>query len=106
LCRLAGTVTAAIPSYRRLIPCQIDDLEAMERLGNRLGAYSGIERPVGLIVGERSTVFLKQTVAAVAGATPGAELLVLLRRGHAGHVSETPSSWRDSSSPFADKVLS
>ena len=60
----------------------------MERLDNRLAAYSGIERPVALIVGERSPALLKQTVAAVASATPGAELLVFLRRGHAGHVRD------------------
>src|SRR5262245_36700029 len=105
LCRLAATLTAAIPSYRRLIPCQIDDLEAMERLGNRLAAYSSIERPVALIVGERSPVLLKQTVDAVASAIPGAELLVLRGRGHDGHVRDA-KQLAGLIESFADKVLS
>jgi pimeloyl-ACP methyl ester carboxylesterase len=105
LCSLAGMLTAAIPSYRRLIPCQIDDLEAMERLGNRLAAYAGIERPVALIGGERSPALLKQTVAAVASTIPGAELLVLRGQGHDGHARDA-KQLAGLIEAFAGKVLS
>jgi alpha-beta hydrolase superfamily lysophospholipase len=46
---LAGTVTAWFPKYRELIPCQIDDLEVMERLGLRLDAYRRLQVPMALI---------------------------------------------------------
>jgi hypothetical protein len=51
---LAGTLAALAPAYRRLIPCQIDDHEAMGRLGVRLDAYTGINVPTVPLGGERS----------------------------------------------------
>jgi Alpha/beta hydrolase family len=80
---IAGSLVALIPAYRRLIPCQIDDLEAMERLGVRLNAYSAIH----VLVGEdRSPRPLQQIVAAVAHAIPGAKHVVLHGQGHDAHV--------------------
>lgn len=40
-----GVITALIPRYRRLVPCRIDDLEAMDRLGVRLDIYSDVTVP-------------------------------------------------------------
>jgi len=54
----AGALTALFPAYRRLIPCQIDDLEAMERLGVRLDAYARLNVPVAMVCGERTIEFL------------------------------------------------
>ncbi|MEV4110971.1 alpha/beta hydrolase [Nonomuraea sp. NPDC049695] len=51
----AGALTAIVPRYRRLASCQIDDLEAMDRLGVRLDAYSQITTPTLLLSGDRST---------------------------------------------------
>jgi len=82
----AGELTALLPAYRRLIPCQIDDLEAMERLGVRLDAYSTIEVPTVVLGGDRSPAPLHETVAAVSQAIPCARRLVLHGQGHAAHV--------------------
>jgi alpha-beta hydrolase superfamily lysophospholipase len=50
----AGVITALIPRYRRLVSCQIDDLEAMDQLGNRLSAFAQNTVPTVLLSGDRS----------------------------------------------------
>jgi pimeloyl-ACP methyl ester carboxylesterase len=84
---LVGPVSALFPAYRRLIPCQIDDLEAMERLGVRLDAYSEIRVPTVILDGDRSPAFIREIVAAVCRAMPAAEHVVLRGQGHTAHVS-------------------
>jgi pimeloyl-ACP methyl ester carboxylesterase len=83
---LAGELTALLPAYRKLIPCQIDDLEVMERLGVRLDAYSGIAVPTVVLGGDRSPAPLKETVAVVSQAISSAQRVVLHGQGHTGHV--------------------
>ena len=103
-CRLAGAFTALVPSYRRLIPCQIDDFEVMERLGNRFKVYSSLELPAALIGGERSPAVIKEMVGALESALPSAEHLTLRRQGHNGHVRD-PKQLAGLIEAFADKVL-
>jgi pimeloyl-ACP methyl ester carboxylesterase len=83
LANAAGELTALFPAYRQLIPCQIDDLEAMERLGLRLAAYRALDLPVALVGGEQSPASLQGMVAGVAGAVPGSERITLKGQGHA-----------------------
>jgi pimeloyl-ACP methyl ester carboxylesterase len=85
---LAGVLTALFPAYRELIPCQVDDLEGMERLGVRLEAYAELRVPIAVVGGERSPAPVKDMVAAVAGAVPSAERVVLRGQGHNCHVRD------------------
>jgi pimeloyl-ACP methyl ester carboxylesterase len=82
----AGALTALVPAYRRLIPCQIDDLEVMERLSVRLDACSWLNLPVALVCGEQRPDFNQQMAAAVAEVLPKVERIPLSRQGHACHV--------------------
>jgi pimeloyl-ACP methyl ester carboxylesterase len=100
----AGTLAALVPAYRRLIPCQIDDLEALERLGVRLDAYSKLNLPVAMIGGERSPDSLKEMVAAVADALPRGERITLSGQGHACHVRD-PQKLADVIETFAKRVF-
>jgi pimeloyl-ACP methyl ester carboxylesterase len=100
----AGTLTALIPAYRRLIPCQIDDLEALERLGVRLDAYSKLHLPVAMVSGERSPDALKEMVAAVADALPQGERIELRGQGHACHVRD-PQKLANVMETFAKTVF-
>jgi pimeloyl-ACP methyl ester carboxylesterase len=84
----AGALTALVPAYRRLIPCQIDDLEAMERLGLRLDAYARLDLPVAMVCGERSPDVNKAMVAAVADVLPKVTRMTLSRQGHTSHVRD------------------
>jgi pimeloyl-ACP methyl ester carboxylesterase len=100
----AGALTALVPAYRRLIPCQIDDLEAMERLGVRLDAYSKLNLPVAMVCGERSPDCNKEMVAAVADVLPKVERIPLSRQGHVCHVRD-PKKLAEVIETFAKRVF-
>ena len=102
--RIAGNLVALIPAYRRLIPCQIDDLEAMERLGTRLDAYSGISVPTVIVGRDRSPWPLQQIVRAVAHAIPSASHVVLHGQGHDSHI-RAPEQLARIINAYADSVL-
>ena len=104
LANAAGALTALVPAYRQLIPCQIDDLEAMERLGIRLDAYSKLNLPVAMVCGERSPGVNKEMIAAVADVLPRVERIDLRGQGHGGHVRD-PKQLADVMKTFAQKVF-
>jgi pimeloyl-ACP methyl ester carboxylesterase len=101
---LAGALTAMIPEYRKLIPCQIDDLEAMERLGVRLDAYAKLRLPIAMVGGEKSPELLKEMVTAVAGALPMVERITLSGQGHAANTRD-PGQLARVIEAFAGKVF-
>ncbi|WP_405142618.1 alpha/beta hydrolase [Sphaerisporangium sp. NBC_01403] len=84
---LAGVFTALSPRLRPLVPHQIDDNEALDRLGVRLDAYAGIDTPVLLLGGDRSPAHLSERLDALARVLPGAERVVLRGQGHTAHAS-------------------
>jgi pimeloyl-ACP methyl ester carboxylesterase len=100
----AGALAALVPAYRRLIPCQIDDLEVLERLGVRLDAYSKLNLPVAMVGGERSPDSLKEMLAAVADALPRGERITLSGQGHSCHVRD-PQKLADVIETFAKRVF-
>lgn len=104
LANAAAELTALIPAYRTLIPCQIDDLETMERLGLRLDAYSKLNLPIAIVSGEKSPDSNKEMAAAVAGALPMVERIILSRQGHGCHVRD-PEQLARVIEAFADKVF-
>jgi pimeloyl-ACP methyl ester carboxylesterase len=104
LANAAGTLTALVPAYRQLIPCQIDDLEAMEQLGRRLDAYSRLNLPVAMVCGERSPASNKEMVAAVADVLPECERIALRGQGHGSHVRD-PRQLADVMEAFAKRVF-
>lgn len=100
----AGRLGALIPEYRRLIPGQIDDLEAMERLGVRLDAYASVNVRTLVLGGDRSPAALEESVGAVASALPAAERVVLPGQGHTAHL-RAPRRLARTIQEFASRVL-
>lgn len=100
----AAALAALVPTYRQLIPCQIDDLEALERLGVRLDAYSRLNLPVAMVGGERSPDALQQMVAAVADVLPQGERISLSGQGHTCHIRD-PHKLADVMETFARRVF-
>ncbi|MGK5556296.1 alpha/beta fold hydrolase [Actinomadura kijaniata] len=78
----AGAFTGLVPRYRRLIPRQIDDLEAMNELGVRLDAYARIDVPVLLLGGDRSPAHLAERLDALEHVLPHAHRVVMPDRDH------------------------
>jgi pimeloyl-ACP methyl ester carboxylesterase len=104
LANTAGGLVALLPDYRRLIPCQLDDLEAMERLGLRLAAYHGLDLPVGMIEGDQSPATNQEMVAEVAKALPRAERISLKGQGHACNTRD-PEQLAGVITAFAERVF-
>jgi hypothetical protein len=100
----AGWFTALIPKYRRLVPYQLDSLEALDQLGERLTVYAGIEVPTVLIGGDRSSAHLSQRLDAIERAIPHADREVMHHRDHAAD-AKYPRQIARLIETLADKVL-
>lgn len=77
-----GMITALIPRYRRLVPFQIDDLEAMEQLGNRLNTYAQITVPTVLLGGDASPARNTAILGSLERVMPHAKRAVMHNRDH------------------------
>lgn len=100
----AGAFSGLMPRYRRLVACQIDDLEAVDRLGVRLDAYAQITVPTLLLAGDKSPSHLVERLDAVARAVPGAERVVMRGRDHGADLKAAAEVSRVVAS-FADRVF-
>ncbi|GAA3996689.1 alpha/beta hydrolase [Allokutzneria multivorans] len=100
---LIGKVVALAPQYRALVPHQIDDLEAIDRLGARLDEYSRVAVPTLLVGGDRSPAHLAQRLDALERALPRADRLVLHKQGHSADV-KVPARLAEAISAFVDKA--
>lgn len=79
---LMGTVAGSVPRLRKYVPCQIDDLEAIQQLGVRLDTYARIAVSTVLLGGDRSPVNLAERLDALQQVMPRAERVVMPRRDH------------------------
>jgi pimeloyl-ACP methyl ester carboxylesterase len=92
-----------VPKYRRLVPSQLDSLEAMDRLGVRLDTYAKIEVPTVLLSGDRSQVNIER-VDAIEGVMPQTERVVMHNRDHGADVKH-PKQVTAVIQTLADKVF-
>lgn len=86
LARLAGVMTRFHPDLRQFGPRQIDDNDALDRLGRRIEAYAKIPTPTLFLVGTRSPAHLGERTRVLAAAMPNASIEVLTGQGHRGHL--------------------
>jgi pimeloyl-ACP methyl ester carboxylesterase len=75
-------LTALIPKYRRLVPGQLDSLQAIDELGVRLGTYAQIRVPVVLLGGDRSPAHLGERLDALERVIPNTQRVVMHNRDH------------------------
>jgi pimeloyl-ACP methyl ester carboxylesterase len=83
---LAGAWVALSGRSRALVPRQIADAEAIDRLGVRLDAYAALSTPTVLLTGTRSPAHLGERVAALGRTIPGASVVELAGVGHDAQV--------------------
>lgn len=101
---LAGRLTALIPKYRRLVPCQLDSLQALDQLGVRLDAYAEIKVPTVLLGGDRGPAHIPARLDAVERVIPHAERVVMHGRDHGADL-KAPKQVAHVIEALADKVL-
>jgi hypothetical protein len=78
---------ALSPRFRtKLIPGQIADQEALERLGDRLAAYRGIRQHVLLVAGTKSPEHLRRRTELLQRALPFSDIRRMQGTGHSGPV--------------------
>jgi pimeloyl-ACP methyl ester carboxylesterase len=71
------------PTMRSFVPRQIDDTDAINRLGNRLDAYATINLPVLLLSGGRTPRHLRDRTDRLAEVLPAARpVAVMPGQGH------------------------
>ena len=99
-----GMTIPLIPKYRRLVPCQLDSLEAIDRLGVRLDTYAQIKVPTVLLGGDRNPAHITERLDAIERVMPHAERVVMHRRDHGADLKH-PKQVARVIEALADKVL-
>ncbi len=94
-----GMTIPLIPKYRRLVPCQLDSLEAIDRLGVRLDTYAQIKVPTVLLGGDRNPAHITERLDAIERVMPHAERVVMHRRDHGAGRPRHRSARRQSAAP-------
>ena len=100
---LVGMMTRFVPELRMYGARQIDDWEAIGRLGPRLDQYATIRVPTMLLTGDRSPSHLGERVRMVAAAIPQSSVQVLHGQGH-GANDKAPGLVAQLISAFAGRV--
>lgn len=103
---LVGLIVAVLPKYRRLVPCQLDSLEALDQLGVRLDTYAQIEVPTVLLGGgsKRNPAHIRKRLDAIQRVMPHAERVVMPKRDHGADL-KAPKEVARVIEKLADKVL-
>ncbi|HWC83571.1 MAG TPA: alpha/beta hydrolase [Pseudonocardiaceae bacterium] len=101
---LMGTVAGSVPRLRKFVPCQIDDLEAIQQLGVRLDVYARVTVPTVLLGGDRSPVNLAERLDALNRVMPHSERVVMHKRDHGADL-RSPEDVARVIETLADKVL-
>jgi hypothetical protein len=81
---LAGLNVALVPKHRRLVPCQLDSLQALDRLGVRLDTYATINVPIVLLGGgsKHNPAHLSARLDAIQLVLPHARRVVMPKGDH------------------------
>jgi pimeloyl-ACP methyl ester carboxylesterase len=101
---LVGMTVPLVPKYRRLVPAQLDSLEAMDRLGVRLDTYAQIKVPTVLLGGDRNPAHIPERLDAIERVMPNAERVVMHKRDHGADLKH-PKQVARVIETLADKVL-
>jgi pimeloyl-ACP methyl ester carboxylesterase len=101
---LVGVTVPLVPKYRRLVPAQIDAIEAIDRLGVRLNVYAQIKVPTVLLGGDRGPAHIPARLNAIQQVMPHAERVVMHKRDHGADLKH-PKDVARVIETLADKVL-
>jgi len=80
--RLIGAVIGIRPAMRDQVERQLDDGDAINALGARLGAYARLEMPILLLGGDKSPKHLGERMDALEKALPRTRRMLMHGQGH------------------------
>ena len=89
--------------YRDRVVRQLDDNDAIDALGVRLGAYQAIDLPVLLVGGDRSPAHLGERLDALERALPHTSRLLMHGQGHNAEM-RAPDRLATAIGKFADEL--
>jgi pimeloyl-ACP methyl ester carboxylesterase len=102
----AQGVKAAVaqsPAFAAMVPRQLDDTDAVDRLGPRLAAYARISLPVLMLNGDQSPAHLSRRTAALAGVLARGRRMTLAGQGHGAHQGD-PAALASAIAAFVDSL--
>jgi pimeloyl-ACP methyl ester carboxylesterase len=114
--KMAGLSMAIVKRYRALIPCQINDGEVMDAVGEHLDAYAQIQVPVVMLGGDinpdrlttsnpnKNPAHIGERLNAVTKVLPNAEQVIMPGQSHSAH-RRAPKEVARVIKSLADKVL-
>jgi pimeloyl-ACP methyl ester carboxylesterase len=117
MAKVLGTVIAAVPSTRKLIPSQLNDCECIDELGVRLDTYATIQLPVVMLGGEinperkttanpnKNPAHIGERLNAVSKVLPHCEQVIMQGESHLAH-RQAPKKVAAVITNLANKVMS
>jgi pimeloyl-ACP methyl ester carboxylesterase len=114
--RLAGIGIAAVGRWRKLIPCQLNDCEAIDELGVRLDTYATIKLPIVMLGGDlhpdrertaspnKNPAHIGKRLNAVTSVLPNVEQVIMRGQSHSAH-RRAPSEVVHVIRDLADRVM-
>lgn len=85
---MAGVFSGFMPGLKRFVARQIEDMDAIDRLGRRVETYATIQAPVLFLTGTKSPAHLGERTRALAGVMPHATVTAMPDQGHGAQTAD------------------
>jgi len=85
---LVGAASRFMPDLRKFVARQIDDTDAIDRLGHRVETYATIQTPTLFLTGDTSPAHLGDRTRTLADVMPHASVTTMPGQGHGAQTSD------------------
>ncbi len=85
---MAGVFSGFMPDLTKYVARQIEDMDAIDRLGRRVETYATIQTPVMFLTGAKSPAHLGERTHALASVMAHATTRAMPDQGHGAHTSD------------------
>jgi pimeloyl-ACP methyl ester carboxylesterase len=85
---MAGIFSGFMPDLKKYVARQIEDMDAIDRLGRRVETYATIQTPVLFLTGGKSPAHLGERTRTLAGVMPHATITTMPEQGHGAQTAD------------------
>jgi pimeloyl-ACP methyl ester carboxylesterase len=85
---LAGIFSGFMPDLKKFVARQIEDMDAIDRLGRRVETYATIQTPVLFLTGGKSPAHLGERTRTLAEVMPHATVTTMPEQGHGAQTAD------------------